>query len=408
MKDPVRLIKVEANANNNKFYNMDDNGDGTWTAHWGRVGSNGQSKTYPMREWDKKYRQKTSDKKGYKDVTKFRTKTNDVNLMGISDSELDSFFSSLQRYSNDTIGQNYNVEVADVTQAQVQEAQSLLNDMSNLTKMGQTKKEINQILQDLFMVIPRKMKKVSDELILEDINDTDTLDELKEIITREQDLLDVMKAEVETSSAKNDMGDAAAKSTLLDLLGLDAQVVKDQQTIDMIKEKMGSDANRFRRAFKIINLKTQKQFDTWVDGIDNKRKELLWHGSRNENWLSILKSGLILRPTNAVITGKMYGYGTYFSPLCRKSIGYTSINGSYWAGGGHDTGYLALYDVHVGNPKEDDNWSNEYSQLTWERLRKYGKYHSFWAHGGGSALRNPEVIVYKEPQSTVQYIVEFE
>jgi predicted DNA-binding WGR domain protein len=34
------LIKVEAGANNNKYYEMIDNEDGTFTAKWGRVGRN--------------------------------------------------------------------------------------------------------------------------------------------------------------------------------------------------------------------------------------------------------------------------------------------------------------------------------------------------------------------------------
>ena len=64
----------------------------------------------------------------------------------------------------------------------------------------------------------------------------------------------------------------------------------------------------------------------------HKNKKLLWHGSRNENWMSIISNGLILNP-NAVITGKMFGQGIYFAPKSRKSFGYTSYDGSYWARG---------------------------------------------------------------------------
>lgn len=405
-KEVVKLIKVEADANNNKFYTMVDNGDGTWTASWGRVGQSEQKKTYPISQWDKKYREKTSKRKGYKDVTEFSTEVNDTQMLGLSDPSLDEFFASLQSYSTQTVGANYNVEVRDVTQKQVDEAQRILNDLSGLARLDQGKGEINTLLQELFTIIPRKMKRVSDELIQEDVKGKDTLNEFKEIITREQDLLDVMKAEVETNAARNDAGDEVAKMTMLDLLGLRASPVTDEATIGKIKELMGRDSDRFVRAFEVDNVKTREQYNDFMKTVRNDRTELLWHGSRNENWLSILRSGLILRPTNAVITGKMFGYGTYFSPLCRKSIGYTSVSGSYWANGSHKRGYLALYDVHVGIPKEDDDWRSEYSQLNWEKLQKYGSYDSFWAHPG--YLRNPEVIVYKEPQSTVRYIIEFE
>ena len=29
----------------------------------------------------------------------------------------------------------------------------------------------------------------------------------------------------------------------------------------------------------------------------------------------------------------MFGHGLYFAPRAKKSIGYTSLNGSYWSGG---------------------------------------------------------------------------
>ena len=56
--ESVRLIMVNGTANNNKFYNMDDNGNGTFTAHYGRVGQAGSKKTYSIYEWDKKYTEK--------------------------------------------------------------------------------------------------------------------------------------------------------------------------------------------------------------------------------------------------------------------------------------------------------------------------------------------------------------
>lgn len=62
-------ISCVTDINNNKFYNMFEQADGTFLAEWGRVDSTKTSKTYPMREWDSKYRDKTSAKKGYTDVT---------------------------------------------------------------------------------------------------------------------------------------------------------------------------------------------------------------------------------------------------------------------------------------------------------------------------------------------------
>ncbi len=50
-----------------KFYSMVENNDGaSFTATWGRIGSNGRTQIYGMNEWDVKYREKIS--KGYENI----------------------------------------------------------------------------------------------------------------------------------------------------------------------------------------------------------------------------------------------------------------------------------------------------------------------------------------------------
>ena len=112
-----------------------------------------------------------------------------------------------------------------------------------------------------------------------------------------------------------------------------------------------------------------------------------------------------MRPANAVITGKMFGYGLYFADNCRKSLNYTSFQGSYWAGGTQNQAYLAMYDVHIGNPliiKKHQKWCYDLSD---EKLKKRGAYDSLFAKGGADLINN-EYIVYNEAQCTVRYLVE--
>ena len=132
-------------------------------------------------------------------------------------------------------------------------------------------------------------------------------------------------------------------------------------------------------------------------------KKLFWHGSRTENWWNILRTGLVLRPTNVVINGKMFGYGIYFAPKARKSVGYTSLRNSYWAKGTSNYGFLALCEVAYGKPYDV---YDEQRDMTWERLQRVAPgCSSLHAHAGPS-LRNDEVIVYKEDQVTIKYLVE--
>ena len=55
------------NAHHNKYYEMNENPDGaSFTASWGRIGSNGGTQIYGMNEWNVKYQEKIN--KGYKDI----------------------------------------------------------------------------------------------------------------------------------------------------------------------------------------------------------------------------------------------------------------------------------------------------------------------------------------------------
>ena len=101
----------------------------------------------------------------------------------------------------------------------------------------------------------------------------------------------------------------------------------------------------------------------------------------------------------------MFGYGLYFAPRARKSVGYTSLRGSYWAGGHSSYGFMALYEVVYGKPYDvSDNAG--LSDMNYEKLQKRAPGCSCLHAHAGRALRNDEVIVYREDQTTIKYLVE--
>jgi len=83
---------------------------------------------------------------------------------------------------------------------------------------------------------------------------------------------------------------------------------------------------------------------------------LLFHGTRSVNVPGILREGLRMpkQLVGVAITGAMFGPGSYFADDWKKSDGYTSRPGTYWArGGGHVQGrgaFMFLADVVVGKP----------------------------------------------------------
>lgn len=399
------LVMVTAN-NNNKFYKMIPKGN-TVEIQYGRLGSaNFQTRSYPISQFDKKYNEKI--RKGYKDHTELIEETVELSKSGnnteykpISDEAVKTIVERLMQMARDTIDANYKISSEAVTMKMVDKAQQILNYLSKVTDA----KKFNESLIDLFEVLPRKMNYVPDYLAVDSNN-------FSEIISREQGLLDVMRGQVKTDNTKSDINETSVEKsqlTILEDLNLSIrEVTADEEK--HIKSSLRSLSGKYIRAWRVVNDETQNKFDNYLHEIGNDKEiKELWHGSRNENWWSIFKTGLVLRPTNAVITGKMFGYGLYFAPVAAKSMGYTSISGSRWANGNSSSGFLAIYDVIYGDPYliDKDYYSyNGLNKIDYNDLQKR-KSGAHCLHALKNAgLREEEIIVYKEEQCTIKYLVE--
>lgn len=397
---------VTASANNNKYYRMIPHGD-SWTAEYGRVGGSPQRREYSLSQWEKKYREKVN--KGYvdqselvEDLISVKPKT-ESKYKPIKNSVIAEIVERLQQMAHKAISDNYTVSSNKVTQAMVDEAQEVLTELINIEDL----QKFNETLLKLFTVIPRKMSTVSYYL-------ANSNDDYANIIKREQDLLDVMSGQVFQKDVENSIegtpNEEKEPVTILEALGLVFEEC-DQNDIVKIKSALGSCQDRFHQAWRVKNIRTNDRFENFVtsEGITNKK--LLWHGSRNENWWSIINTGLVLKPTNAIITGKLYGNGIYFAPKARKSLGYTSLNGSYWARGHENSGFMALMDVAYGIPYDVYDFDSKFHNLDYSSLQKFQKNaNCLHAHAGAnigySSLKNDEIVIYKEEQCTIRYLVE--
>lgn len=397
-----KLIFVSQD-NNNKFYQMHDLGGGTFQVKWGRVGATEDSMVYPITKWDSIYRSKT--KKGYKDVTEVFVESNGgnnvVSFTNIKNSQIAKLVSTLQSYANKSVKENYTVSSEAVTQKQVDEAQSILDRLTSLKPNDSS--QLNETLIELYSIIPRRMANVKKFLFGGELGLSLSKDSLDKVIANEQQTLDVMRGQVSTQDKTKDVSDKQNK-TLLDAIGLNIEPINDNDR-DTILRLLGPNARQFKSAYRVINSKTQGFFDKKLAAVSDKKTNLFWHGSRNENWWSILDSGLLIRPSSAVITGAMFGYGIYFADKAQKSIGYTSLHGSYWASGSANRAYLAIFNVHTGNWFKTQRHESWMYDLDEKKLKVKGPYDSLFALGGAD-LRNNEYIVYNKSQCTVQYLVE--
>lgn len=400
MSEVKYLVKVDPDANNSKYYKMIPNGE-SFKVEYGRLGNASfQTAEYSISQWNKKYKEKI--KKGYEDKSELiqelvqdLDEENENNpYLPIPDKAIQIIVDRLQNYANEEIKRHYKVSSQQVTNAMIEEAQKLIN---SLNEFSDSIENFNNVLVELFKVIPRKMKTVKENLATK-------LEDIPNIYQREQDLLDVMKGQVvqvkiKTTVKKED----TKKQNILEAMGLKFENISEED-IKIIKKELGDIQDRYYNAWKVVNIKTQRTFDEYMDTVEDKTTKLLFHGSRSENWWSIINSGLVLRP-NAVISGKMFGSGIYFAPKARKSLGYTSLDGSYWANGNSNCGFMAIFEIHYGNPYITyDNDMFNYN-FNYSDLKNLGKYDSVHAKAG-KALRNDEIIVYQECQCTIKYLIE--
>ena len=398
---PTYLIMVTT-ANNNKYYNLFPEGD-RFRVEYGRVDATKTTAYYPISKFESQIKSKL--KKGYQDVTDLKkdlveeisSANPESPYKEIENAAVKAIVEKLQNLARETINKNYTVKASAVTQDMVDAAQKVIDELANNSA---TVEEFNANLLKLFTVIPRKMSDVRYYL-------ANKTEDFSKIITKEQDLLDVMRGQIYVKPEIEPTVTVEKKQqTILEELGL---VVEEatRDDIALIKTLMKESADKFRNAWRVTNLKTQERFDKFVNENDIKDKRLLFHGSRSENFWSIMKTGLVLRPTNAVITGKMFGYGVYYAPKCAKSIGYTSLSGSYWARGGNNTAYMALFDVAYGTPYDVYNFDSKYYNLDYNKLQQFKLgANCLHAHADKGMLRNDEIVVYKEDQMTIKYLIE--
>lgn len=314
----------------------------------------------------------------------------------------------LRSLAKKDITETFTFSIDDLTKEQIEEGKELLNELSDrYTDM--TLKEFNSVLCHYYSIIPRRMKRVSDYVARgktkrgKALSPEDALQERLDILTREKERFNTMVDLLMDEEKRKEFGN---KKTATETYGVHIREVTPDEE-NYIRKKLGRLSTNYVNAWRIVNDRTEAEFNEFCEkeslteehGIDH-----LFHGSRGANFWSIITNGLTINPQGVPITGKAYGLGTYFAPSADKSIGYTDRLGSKYANGTAETGFLGIYKVATGN-----RYPGTYgvdTTLTWDKLQQIQPgAHCTWAEARYSGFMLDEVIVYKNEQSTVEYLV---
>lgn len=365
------LIYVDP-SNSNKYYNMELNGS-TINVEYGRVGSTKNVCTYPQSNWDSLLRSKL--RKGYTDITDLKASIQ-VEVTESSNKDFNEFFDIFKKYTGNFVRTNYSVEGC--TNTQIQHAQKILDALTDINTIA----DFNKYLVDLFKVIPRRMYHVKDHLLY-DIKDKN------DIIRREQDSLDGMNS-LNTISVNNPF----------DELDIEFRLVDIPASVQQLYDSGNNGRYKIHKCYEVVDKTNIASYNNWLDNQVNKNTMYLIHGTRNPNVFNILKTGLLIRPSNAaVISGAAYGDGVYHSAHTAKSLGYT----------GYDPDKIFfIQDVHMGKEYTYNGWYRDgkginRNQMNYKDLKSLG-YDSLYVKPG-DGLQNSEYIVYNKEQTITKYLL---
>ncbi|PLS19175.1 polymerase [Bacillus sp. M6-12] len=316
-------------------------------------------------------------------VTKVQTKTRKTDLSKVNDKVL-KLIGKLYQEATSYLISSIDTPLGKLSATQVARGLHVLNEIEE--KLNKGYRDFDYLSNQFYSIIPVSFgNKVDYRKFL--IDDYFKLNEKK-------DLLGVMSSVVQAQDTLEKTLEDKYKSLNIQLKALSSRTKEYKRLVDYVT-KSQSRSHHFnidvQEIYQVEDMVGHKNFNPYkVSTME------LFHGSRNENYLSIFQNGLKIKPQSAQHTGSMFGAGVYFADQSSKSANYCWGFGN---GASHDSYFLLVCDVATGKVKE---YADAQGHLT---SAPYG-YNSVLGKKGRSLLHN-EYIVYKESQVKIKYIVEF-
>lgn len=391
------LTCINPESNNYKFYHLKPSQAGI-DATYGRIGSQrgetfgtrNLSVPYKTRMYWIRYYEKLS--KGYVDQTDIYLPKQTVEKKRTKkrtpEGPSAELYAMLMRYARHVV--NESLTNSNITRKQVKEARKIYNELCKKVQL----KAFNRWLMKLLVLSPRKID-VARHMTVQAFL-AESPDDFERIILREENLLLAMEA---VAGEEVEMPEESFKS-----FGIDVFEATSEQKKKVVAKLSPQLQPLVKKVYRVIPKKQKEKFDKYLKDNHISHVKELWHGSKNENWLSIIVNSLQLNP-NAQITGKMFGEGIYFAPSSMKSWGYTSYYGTHWAGGNQGKAFMGVYAVAYGKPYYVN--SHGAYHVDQKYLKSIGC-NCLHAEPARTGLRNDEIVFYDEASVCLNYIVEFE
>lgn len=434
----AHLRGFDIKTNKYQYYTMKAPQDATDTAtvDYGRLGGSDGSRSYmrdgtPIYEdtvdfpagmfWIK-YFEKLA--KGYKDFTEeyvFDKSTLPVKkpqdlaeYEEIQDKKVNSTIYQLITHQRKYVEQRYKMDIP-VNESAIRKSKNILGQMAKVVSDKRLKddtrlEKFTALYTDLLLTLPRKVSNINKYVNRVNFNDENSETYIDKVMESEQELLDSF-----ISVYEDDKTHGNRKGTVLDANNITMRIADFEDkwfVLDQMnhRESYGNYGYTAVKIFAVENKAQTKRFKQTLNDLGIRRGSVkaLWHGSRTENWWSILKNSLMIN-ADAITTGKMFGNGPYFAWSYGKSHNYCDVKGVRWATGSNaNVGYIALFDVALGKEYRVTSaldWDFSYNDL---RNGCHSVHALSKRKDQSSYLQNDEYVVYNEGQCNIRYLVEFD
>jgi poly [ADP-ribose] polymerase len=284
-----------------------------------------------------------------------------------------------------------------LTLGQIDKGEAILQELYDLFKKGSKNRErMKELSSDFYTVIPHRIgrsRAALEEAVIDSMEDFDAKQETLQLM---RDMLQV-NGEAGNVLYESELG-AKYDALKCEVGYVEPGTDEHKRIVDhVLTSQIKTKAIKVKNVF---TLRRQGEREAFTDHIDNQR--LLFHGSRIKNWVGILSRG-ILMPKIVVSLGVnrtdagWLGNGIYFGDAACTSAFYTSP-------GKGGTRFMALATVALGKMKD-------YTKITYGITAPPPGYHSCHGvrrkPGVTSDFDDDEYVIYDSRQQRLDYLVEF-
>ena len=293
-------------------------------------------------------------------------------------------------------------EKSPYTARQVESCWKILGGLISTLDIEETEKmvqEANRQITKLLKIASPTMKKgksISSFAVAQHKSQQQTIKDIRKKADEWENRIMAMDAVVGQSSSKKNDEELVSPFGNISVRKADADEFTHYQKL--IEEKTPDMVGMLKDVYILDPIARRQRYEEALEKAEDKSEEELFHGSRTENMVSLIKSG---GPTIHVTAsnGRMFGNGSYWANNFDKSLGYTSFSNSRWAHGDAMEAYMLVGQVHTGKKYFTSFTGND------EQETKDGGYDCCYALADNTSLYRDEIITYDEEHSYVKAIL---